>query len=374
MRAIVLLFSLLSVAALSGCGSTNETAEQGEAAGLRVTVEPVTERTWEDAVVLRGVMESARPVRVTPEFDGAVVTHILVDVGETVTRGQALVGIDDDALEVAVHEARAARRAAEAAEAASETAYQRVKQVELVGGSSAQAVDDARARRDDARQQRLRAAAAERASILRRDGSGLVSPADGVVLTRSVEVGDRLGGTATPAFEIGETLAAQFTANASLEQVHALTSGQPAEVVATSSPGAVRGTVLDVAPGYGLSRVSSRVRIRLSGEGFPPGASAKATVATGRRSGLVVPASALVFRDQPFVWTVDAQRRVSRRPVVLGGRAPGGLVVLAGLAAGESIVRDAGPLLVEGERVRLAKSEADVAAERTLNSESGAKR
>jgi hypothetical protein len=86
--------------------------------------------------------------------------------------------------------------------------------------------------------------------------------------------------------------------------------------------------------------------------GVTSGMFGKARFTAGQRTGITVPANAVVRRGQVTAVFVAAQDRAQLRLVSLGEASDGRVEVLAGIGAGETVLVDAPPGLVDGQPIR----------------------
>ncbi len=114
--------------------------------------------TLERAVVATGTVEPAVEIEVRPRIAG-IIEGIHVEAGDLVEAGQQLVEIEKDLLEAQVREAQAAVQAAAVEQRYSAIELKRAEDLERTGAASAQKLDDARARSEQAQASRARAEA-----------------------------------------------------------------------------------------------------------------------------------------------------------------------------------------------------------------------
>jgi membrane fusion protein, multidrug efflux system len=131
-------------------------------------------------------------------------------------------------------------------------------------------------------------------------------------------------------------------------EVAEIREGQRAILPATGAEGRVRRVALQADPATRLVEVEVAFP---PAAGLVPGtlATVQVEVAT-RESVLQVPRPAV--RDGA-VWVVDAENRVSRRPVQVGLQGRDRVEIVSGLKAGDRVVVEGGSLLSEGARVRV---------------------
>jgi HlyD family secretion protein len=231
------------------------------------------------SVVATGKVQPLAKVELKSKASG-IVKQIFVNYADSVRKGQVLVELDKEELEAAMREARASLVAAQAAEQSAEATYERIK-VEAEGpdvkflkasmerahklhedGLIAQAVleDSEKAYQLALNRQtvalrnisvsraelaRAKAQVAQAQATLERAeedlrNSTIVSPMDGLVLSRDVEVGDAvssiliLGSQATLVMTLGDVSEVYVKGKVDEADIGKVYLGQPARIVVES--------------------------------------------------------------------------------------------------------------------------------------------
>jgi HlyD family secretion protein len=227
------------------------------------------------AVVATGKIDPIVKVEVKSKASG-IVQSLLVDYGENVKKGQILAELDKQQILAQVNQTKASLEAAEAAERAAEAdlehakydaegpdiptlkrAYDRAQQMAKDGVVSASALDDAqrnyelavnkqqlgkanvisaaaKLRQAHAQVSQAKAQLAEKEEEYR--NSTIVSPIDGVVLSRDVEVGSAvssilvLGSSATLVMTLGDTREVYVKGKVDESDIGKVYMGQPARI------------------------------------------------------------------------------------------------------------------------------------------------
>jgi RND family efflux transporter MFP subunit len=179
------------------------------------------------------------------------------------------------------------------------------------------------------------------------------APADGIILTRNVEVGQ----TATPGgealFRLSEGGEVELRGQVSEQDLPLLKVGQLVNVRLTGTPrvyeGHVRllGAVIDPQTRLGMARVALTPDPNLR-----PGAFARAEVTVSNADRAVLPQTAVLTDDKgSYVLIVSAQHKVERRAVHVSGVVQNGVTIADGINGKEQVVATAGAFLQEGELV-----------------------
>jgi HlyD family secretion protein len=345
------------------------------------------------SVVATGKIQPRTKVEVKSKASG-IVKRIFVDYGEYVRTGQTLVELDKEELQARVREASATLMAAQAAEEAAQAAHERNK-VEAEGpdlpflrsamerakklhsqGLISKAVLEesekayqmslnrqmtalrnvavTRAEMAKAKAQVAQARAAlERAEEDLRN-STIVSPMDGLVLSRNVEVGDAvssilvLGSQATLVMTLGDVGDVYVLGKVDQADIGKVYINQRARIVVESfKDKKFEGQVTKISPlGVEKDNVTTfevRVSIKNPGGELKANMSANAEIILEERNGvLLVPETAVIYdKDRrAFVEVPDStkEKGKSRVPVQLGISNGLKTEILAGLKEGQKIV------------------------------------
>lgn len=301
------------------------------------------------AVVATGKIEPRTKVEVKSKASG-IVKRIFVDYGEKVKAGQVLVELDKEELQARLREARALLQAAEAAEQSAQASYERNKveaegpdvpflktafdratklhkqgliavnnleeaertyQLALHKQASAQravAVAKADMARANAQVAQARAALERAEEDLR--NATIVSPMDGLVLSRNVEVGDAvssilvLGSQATLVMTLGDVSDVYVLGKVDQADIGRVFLGQPARIVVESfKDRKFEGAVTKISPlGVEKDNVTTfevRVSIKNPGGELKAAMTANAEIILQEKKGiLLIPESAVVYDRQ----------------------------------------------------------------------------
>src|ERR1700733_8936894 len=217
------------------------------------------------------------------------VASILVEAGDHVKRGQVLARLNVSILEPQVANLEAALEQARAEAELAEAEYRRAQ---AVGASGALSAEETQRRKSAAvtAGAKVKVAAAQLAeSQARLARASVRAPADGIILTRNVEVGQ----TATPGgealFRLSEGGEVELRGQVAGQDLPQLKVGQAVNVWLTGTtrvyPGHVRllGAVIDPQTRLGMARVSLTPDPNLRPRAF---ARAEVTVSNADREGL----------------------------------------------------------------------------------------
>jgi len=309
--------------------------------------------------VVTGSVQPERRADLRAEVS-SVVLQVLKDNGEPVRKGDLLVRLDDTSIRDSLASADEAVRAVAQAFEQAERQAQRLKTLQAQGMTSIQALEDAEVRRNGA-QSDLVAARARQASarqILQR--TEVRAPFDGVVSDRKVSAGD----TAQVGKELLKVIdprTMRFEGLVSADRMGELRLGQPVSFrVNGYGTTEFAGTLKRIDASANATTRQVEVVVAFGGGELPhvAGLYAEGRIETGTSQVLMVPEGAVVrSADATHVWRVQGST-LQKVAVRLGERDArrGEYPVLAGLAAGDRILRAPSSTLVDGQKVEFASA------------------
>lgn len=309
--------------------------------------------------VVRSRIESDLGFRV----DGKI-TQRLVDAGQKVVRGQALMRLDPADLGLAADAAIDRQRAAEAEAVRTAADVARLDGLVEAGAVSAASRDAALAARQVAAANLAAVRAAARESNNRRAYSTLVADSDGVVTEILAQPGQVVAAGA-PVVRLSQAGAREALIAVPETAVSSLPRDATARLYAAgdSLPARLREVAGAADP---LTRTyAARYVLRgSSASAAPLGATVTITIGAAGRNSMSIPQGAVHEAGSgPGVWVVERGGRVRfRRVDVLSLGDDAVLIAQGALRAGERIVVLGAQLLHEGDPVRLAAGVARPAA------------
>jgi RND family efflux transporter MFP subunit len=299
-------------------------------------------REVEDVYAADAVIESVRQATVSAQIAGQL-THLYVDAGDRVKRGQLLARIDTREADAQMSSARAQVAQAEAALVQAQLAYDRTRSLVAQNFVSQSALDKADADLKTAMAALDAARAGTTQAATGRSFAELRAPIDGVITRRLMEPGE----LATPGRGVVDIHdPAALRAVGTIPQFVLPRTGrvERAEIDLPSVQRRVTAVRVTVLPAADPRLLSTLVRAELPADapaGIVPGTAAKVLVPIGRSRKLVVPAAAVIRRSELTAVYVLADGARQLRQVRLGNPVSEDAVeVLAGLTAGERVALD----------------------------------
>jgi HlyD family secretion protein len=318
-----------------------------------VSVTEVGVSSMPTTVSIIGTIAARYDMPIGVEGDAGRVAAVYVEAGDRVKRGQVLARLNVSVLEPQVANLEAGL---EQARAEAELADAEYRRAQAVGASGALSAEETQRRKSAAATAaaRVKVAAAQLAEAKARLARAAVrAPADGIILTRNVEVGQ----TATPGgealFRLSERGEVELRGQVSEQDLPLLKVGQSVNVQLTGTThvyeGHVRllGAVIDPQTRLGMVRVALTPDVNLR-----PGAFARADVTVSNADRAVLPQTAVLTDDKgSYVLIVNAQHKVERRAVRVSGMVQNGVTISEGISGKELVIATAGAFLQEGELV-----------------------
>jgi RND family efflux transporter MFP subunit len=345
------------VAALIAWRVTHALTAKPEAAASAiptVSVSEVAVSAVPTTVSIIGTIGARYDMPIGVEGDGGRVTAVYVEAGDHVKTGQVLAHLNNSVLEPQVTNLEAALDQARADADLADAEYQRAL---AVGSSGALSAEETQRRKSTAvtAAAHVKVAAAMlvegRARLARAD---VRAPANGIILTRSVEVGQTAMPGGEALFRLSKDGETELRGQVAEQDLPLLKVGQTVDVRLTGTSkiyeGRIRllGAVIDPATRLGTAKVALTPDPNLR-----PGAFARAEVTVSNAERAVLPQTAVLSDEKGnYVLIVNAQGKVERRSIHVSGMVPSGVTISDGLKPTDQIVTSAGAFLQEGETVK----------------------
>lgn len=294
-----------------------------------------------ERLVLTGRIEPWVAVNVSAELGGTVL-EVGFEKGQRVEKGRVLARVGTDLLSVELEEAKAALVEAEANYNKTKELFARqaVPRQELIAYTSRYEAAKARVALAELRLER---------SIIR-------APVSGVAISREVEFGEVIspGARITTLHELSRL---KVSVGVPENEVPFFREGGAATLEVDAYPGKVfEGRIHFLGPAAtGQNRTfPSEVAIENPGGELRPGMIARVSLVKRHFDrAIVVPRDALLERDEGTMAFVRVDDHAEERQVVLGPGEGDRVVVLEGLAAGESLIVRGHRNMVDGQPIRV---------------------
>lgn len=366
------LFVLACAVALASCGKSGapvgaaaSPALAASAAAAAATLLLVPEDLLElqpsllaSGPVITGSVQPERRADLRAEV-AAVVLQVLKQNGDTVRAGELLMRLDDTAIRESLGSAEEAVRASTQAFEQTERQVQRLRTLQAQGMTSTQALEDAEVRRNNAQSDLVAARSRVVSARQQLARTSVRAPFDGVVSERKASVGDTVQ-VGRELVKVIDPRSMRFEGLVSADRMLELKVGQVASFrINGYTQGDFVGKVRRIDAAANATTRQVEVVVSFDNPAAAPqvaGLFAEGRVETGGVQTLTLPGSAVVRAgEQAHVWRLNGGK-LAKVVVKLGERdaRSGELPVLAGLAAGDRLLRNPGSTLVDGQKFEFA--------------------
>ncbi|MCL6741124.1 efflux RND transporter periplasmic adaptor subunit [Sphingomonas sp. RB56-2] len=293
-----------------------------------------------------------QPVGVAGE--GGMVRAVLVEAGAWVRQGQVLATVDRSVQSQNVAQLAAQVQVARADAALAQNEYERSEALVGRGFVSKADLDRKKAARDAANA-RIRVAEANlnsmRAQLGRLD---IRAPKSGLILSRSVEVGQVVSPGSGALFRLAENGQMEMKAQLSQQDLAYIHDGMAAKITPIGTDRSFPGQVWQVSPTIDANSRQGEVRIAIAYDpSIRPGGFAEAKIESGTASAPQLPQSAVLSDDNGnYVYVINGKNEVERRSIKIGSVEDQGVTISEGITGSERVVLSAGPFLNPGQKVK----------------------
>jgi len=307
------------------------------------------------AVSLTGQISAQNDMPIGIEGDAGRIAAVLVEPGDRVRRGQVLARLNPITAQTQVDSAAASLDELRAAAAVAQAEWARAERAR-----DSFSVEEAERRRTSAvtAQAKVKVAEAQLADAQNRwSHTTVVAPSDGIVLTRTAEVGQIAVPGSSVLFRLARNGEIEMRGQVTEQDVPRLQVGQLAEVRLDGVPQAFIGKIWQIGAIIDPVTRQGTVRIALpaADQNLRPGAFARADIRVGNTAGTILPQTAVLSDEQgSYTLIVGAGDKVERRAISVGGARSEGLLITGGLTGTERVVAIAGAFLRPGEQVKIA--------------------
>jgi RND family efflux transporter MFP subunit len=344
---------------LVGCG--DDAAKQAKSDAKATAARPALtvalaipqQTNWPQTLAANGNVMAWQEAIIGAELSGLRVTEVLVNVGDSVKRGQPLARIAAESVLADLAQAKASVAEAEAALAEAKANAERSKQLQSQGFISSQATIQVLTAEQTTAARLAAARARVQAEEVRLAQARIVAPDDGVISARTATVGS-LTAPNQEMFRLIRGGRLEWRAEVTGSELQKIAPGMRA-VLTTASGTRIDGTVRAVAPA-----VDPATRIGIVYVDLPPGSAVRAgTFARGEfelgsGNALTLPQSAVVLRDGfSYVFLVGADNKVVQAKVDVGRRVGDRIEIVAGLPPSGRVVETGAGFLADGDTVRV---------------------
>lgn len=356
MHPITVLIAILVTALLAACSDATEPVP---AARPVLTVELVSavREPWPEILVASGEIAPWQEASIGSELTGIRLDEVLVNVGDTVSKGQLLARFSEDVLRIELAQLDASVAGATANLEKAKADLLRADRLETTSALSEQALLAYRIEAKAAAAQLAFAQAQRDAAALRLQYARVVAPDDGVISARTATVG-AVNSMGMELFRLVRQNRLEWRAEIPAESLRRLQPGDSA-TVETLDGLQVTGAVRQVAPTADPATRNGIAYVDLpAGSGLLAGMYVAGRFTLATQTATALPESAVVMRDgNHYLMQVDAQNRVHEIKVATGRRQNHQLEILTDIDTAARFVKSGGAFLTDGDLVQLVPGE-----------------
>lgn len=373
--------ALLSLALLSGCGSSShEVKKPAEAAPVNVSTITVSTAEWPNTFEATGTVRARTAATISSRMTGSVL-DVKVRAGDRIAAGQTLITIDARDLDSGLGQAQATLEEARSAEPETAAAIASAEaQLDLAGTTlrrmktlldkqsvSQQEFDEAAARvrvaeagrgmavakRRQLEEKIRQAGQAVQSAAVTKSYAELKAPFAGRVTARRVEPGN-MASPGIPLLEIEQEGGFRLEASVGETRLGAVKRGEAVTVKLDALDISLQGRVTEIVPAVEESSRAFTVKIDLpSHPALRTGLFGRAEFAMGQRIVLAVPRTAVLAQGQVVSVMVADSGYARSRLVSLGASRGERVEVLSGLREGDKVIHPRPAGLIDGGRVEV---------------------
>jgi RND family efflux transporter MFP subunit len=354
---VVVVLAVVAIVILKPPPRPGQTPPEGRAA-LNVELARPQAVQWPDAIGVSGPVTAWQEAIIASEVSGLRLAEVLVNVGDTVKKGQLLARFDDETTVAELDQQKAARAEAEANLSEAEANETRATTLHKTGSISEQDLKQYETRAQTARAQIESARARLRVLELKLKYTRVVAPDDGVISSRMAT----MGSVANPGSELFRLVLQnrlEWRPELTAAQLALVRPGQSATLRLPDGSN-VTGKVRQLAPTLDCNTRTAMAYVDLDGHGAGmarAGMYASGSIILGERQGLAIPGSSVVVRDgYEYVFVVGADRRAVQTRVVTGRRNGTMVEASSGIEKDHRVVVGGVAFLNDGDLVSVVES------------------
>lgn len=342
-----------------------EQMPQEKAAQMKVSVVEAKSEKWQRTLMLSGNVVAKEDIAISTPLQGLQVLEVKAEIGDWVEKGQVLAVLEHSNVqsqlaqnEAGLTRAKANLTAQEATLREAEATLKRYQALLQNEAVSRVEFDQQKAKAQTAKAA-VQAAKAEIAQLQaqlndnrhQRTKAQVIAPASGLITQRAVESGSLTKDTAL--FHLAKNGELDILAEVNRDEIALLQTGLKADIQLGSS--FLQGALQLISPEINTTSRLANIRIQ-------PAEPLKTAIGTDvaiklhlaeNRVAVSIPFYAVSFdsHGQAFAKVVDLQNRVQKRPLTLGATHQNAVEILAGLQAGERVIKQAGAFVDEGDLI-----------------------
>ncbi len=325
-------------------------------AALTVTAVQPSNSSLALKLAANGNVAAWQEASIGAEASGLRLTQVLVNVGDSVKKGQLLATFAGDAVQADVAQAKAALMEAQANALDAAANAERARTLQNTGALSTQQINQYLTAEKTAAARVQAAQATLSAQGVRTQNTQVRAPDNGVISARGATVGAVVGAGAE-LFRLIRGGRLEWRAEVTSHEIASIKPGSKATVTAASGA-QVEGTVRTIAPTVDAATRNALVYVDLpANTGVKAGMFAKGEFALGAANALTLPQQALVLRDGfTYAMRVEANNKVTQVKLETGRRVGDAVEIKQGAKSSDRFVASGASFLADGDTVKVVEA------------------
>ena len=322
-------------------------------AALTVTAVQPSNNSLALKLAANGNVAAWQEASIGAEANGLRLTQVLVNVGDTVKKGQLLATFAGDAVQADVAQAKASLMEAQANAMDAAANAERARTLQNTGALSTQQINQYLTAEKTSTARVQAAQATLNAQGVRTQNTQVRSPDNGVISARGATVGAVVGAGAE-LFRMIRGGRLEWRAEVTSNEIAGIKLGSKATVTAASGV-QVEGTVRTIAPTVDASTRNALVYVDLpANAGVKAGMFAKGEFALGAADALTLPQQTLVLRDGfTYAMRVEPNNKVVQIKLETGRRVGDSVEIKQGAKTSDKFVASGAAFLADGDTVKI---------------------
>ena len=331
---------------------TGAAAAVGKAALTVTAVQPVN-ASLALKLAANGNVAAWQEASIGAEANGLRLTQVLVNVGDTVKKGQLLATFAGDSVQADVAQAKASLMEAQANAMDAAANAERARSLQNTGALSTQQINQYLTAEKTAAARVQAAQATLNAQGIRTQNTQVRAPDNGVISARGATVGAVVGAGAE-LFRMIRGGRLEWRAEVTSNEIASIKPGSKATVIAASGA-QVEGTVRTIAPTVDASTRNALVYVDLpANQGIKAGMFAKGDFSLGAADAVTLPQQALVLRDGfTYAMRVEPNNKVLQVKLEAGRRVGDAVEIKQGAKTSDKFVASGAAFLADGDTVKI---------------------
>lgn len=365
-RIALVMFALVAASTATAQQGDKPPPKQSDAEQARptltVTVVNPTYRTVGQSIQANGNIEAREIASVTSQVSGLSLNKVLVDVGDTIKKGQLLAEYDASSVKNDIAQANASLKQAKIAANQASANAKRAKRLHKTKAISAIELDNYLYQEKQARAQIDAAKAVLNNQNLRASYAKVTAKVGGLITDKQAVLGT-VGNPGTPLFSVMVNNELEWQANVPSELLNNITPQSPVVVTLSEDSGApdghkkqqINGKVRKIDPTINSQTRLGKVYVSMDANPkLRRGLFVRGAFLLGEGKNLVIPITCIIRKDgYNYVFIADANNRVTRKKVSVGQLDGNDVTVTEGLTPSDRVVSSGVGFLNNGDLVNI---------------------